>query len=105
MAVLRLRDGRLLQFCVYGAASFSSPSMPCTATILYFHGWPSSQHEACLLEAPAAAAGLRVISCSRPGVGLSTLDPGERAPEVPAGPIVAGFFNSHVCCMARPDQT
>jgi len=43
--------------------------------LIYCHGFPGSGREACLLDAPARAAGARVIAPHRPGYGNSDFTP------------------------------
>lgn len=65
-----LPDQRQIAYAVYGAQNASSP------TVLYFHGTPSSHHEAFLLSRAARRHGIRVVAPSRPGSGGSTFHPG-----------------------------
>ena len=80
----RLADGRLLGYAEYGD--------PDGAPLFYFHGWPSSRVEAVLYDEPARAAGVRVISIDRPGIGLSTYKRGYRLRDWP--PDVAALARS-----------
>lgn len=63
-----LSDGRLLGYAEYGD--------PAGQPVFHFHGWPSSRLEGRLLHEAAAAAGARLISVDRPGLGLSDPRPG-----------------------------
>lgn len=74
--MLQLSDGRMLGFAEYG-----HPSGP---ALFYFHGHPGSRHEARFLAATAANAGVRLIAPDRPGLGLSTYQPGRRLLDWPA---------------------
>ncbi len=72
---LVLPGGRQLHYAVYGTAD----GLP----ILYFHGTPSSRLEPGLLnfygvdiEGYLAKKNLRLIAVDRPGMGLSTFNPG-----------------------------
>ncbi len=67
---LRLADGRTLGYADYGG--------PDGRALLYFHGHPGSRREAGFLAAEAARAGLRLIGVDRPGMGLSSYQPGRR---------------------------
>jgi pimeloyl-ACP methyl ester carboxylesterase len=64
---LRLEDGRLLGYAVYGD--------PAGRPVFYFHGFPGSRLEARLADQIAARLGVRVIAVDRPGFGLSDFKP------------------------------
>lgn len=64
-----LSDGRTLGYASYGSTSPNAP------TILYFPGTGSCRHEALIWATEADAAGARLLSLDRPGVGLSSPDP------------------------------
>jgi pimeloyl-ACP methyl ester carboxylesterase len=64
---LRLEDGRLLGYAVYGD--------PEGWPIFYFHGFPGSRLEAQLADRVAARMGIRLIAVDRPGFGLSDFKP------------------------------
>lgn len=64
---LRLRDGRILGYALWGDAA-GSP-------LLYFG---SSRLEAAVLAEPARRAGVRLIGVDRPGMGRSSFHPGRR---------------------------
>jgi pimeloyl-ACP methyl ester carboxylesterase len=66
--VIRLRDGRILGYAEYGDPS-GSPAF-------IFHGFPGSRLEAALAHEAAIRAHVRVICPDRPGMGLSTFQPG-----------------------------
>jgi pimeloyl-ACP methyl ester carboxylesterase len=66
-ATVRLGDGRLLGYAVYGD--------PRGRPLFYFHGFPGSRFEAALAHTAAARLGIRLIAPDRPGFGLSTLKP------------------------------
>lgn len=68
---LRLRDGRLLCYRVYGRAT--------GRPVYFFHGFPGSRVQAALVHDQALAAGVALVAFDRPGFGLS--DAG-RAPTV-----------------------
>lgn len=63
MAELRLADGRRLFHVEYGD--------PAGRPALYCHGFPTSHHEARLVDAEARRQGLRVVAPDRPGYGAS----------------------------------
>lgn len=65
---MKLADGRVL-----GYAEFGHPS---GIPVLFFHGFPGSRLEGASLDAPARAAGVRLIAPDRPGFGLSDPKPG-----------------------------
>jgi pimeloyl-ACP methyl ester carboxylesterase len=65
---LRLRDGRRLAYCRYGALD--------GAPAFFFHGWPGSRLDFAPNHPAAAAAGLQVIAVDRPGIGGSDPQPG-----------------------------
>jgi pimeloyl-ACP methyl ester carboxylesterase len=64
---LRLRDGRLLGYAIYGD--------PAGRPVFYFHGFPGSRLEAQLADRVAARMGIRLIALDRPGFGLSDFKP------------------------------
>ncbi|KAL0939169.1 alpha beta hydrolase fold protein [Colletotrichum truncatum] len=66
--VLTLPDGRKLGYSQYGL----STGKP----IFYCHGLPGSRVEAGHLHEAALEAGARIIATDRPGMGLSTFQPG-----------------------------
>lgn len=67
---MSLPDGRSLSYAIYGAAQ-GKP-------LFYCHGYPGSRLEATGLAVFAAQAGLRLIAIDRPGMGLSSFQPGRR---------------------------
>jgi len=72
---LRLEDGRLLGYAVYGD--------PEGQPVFYFHGFPGSRLEARLADRVAARLGVRLIALDRPGFGLSDFKPGRTIFEWP----------------------
>ncbi len=74
---LRLEDGRLLGYAVYGD--------PEGWPIFYFHGFPGSRLEAQLADRVAARMGIRLIALDRPGFGLSDFKPRRTIFEWPEG--------------------
>jgi pimeloyl-ACP methyl ester carboxylesterase len=64
---LRLEDGRLLGYAVYGD--------PEGRPVFYFHGFPGSRLEARLADRVATRLGVRLIALDRPGFGLSDFKP------------------------------
>jgi pimeloyl-ACP methyl ester carboxylesterase len=64
---LRLKDGRLLEYAVYGAGG----GLPA----VFFHGFIGSHHQAAFAHEAARRHGVRLIAPSRPGVGRSTPAP------------------------------
>jgi pimeloyl-ACP methyl ester carboxylesterase len=73
---LRLPDGRRIACSEYGA--------PAGHPVIYCHGFPSSRHEALLLQENALAEGARVIAIDRPGYGESDYQPGRAILDWPA---------------------
>ncbi len=73
---LTLPDGRLLAFEEYGD--------PSGFPVLSFHGGFSSRLDAAPAHEAAVAAGVRLVSPDRPGMGLSTYQPGRRLIDWPA---------------------
>ncbi|MFO1253305.1 MAG: alpha/beta hydrolase [Inhella sp.] len=61
---LRLRDGRLLGYQIYGA--------PQGRPLYFFHGFPGSHEQAALVHEPAAQAGIALVAFDRPGFGDSS---------------------------------
>ena len=72
---LRLRDGRDLAYCEFGAAD-GHP-------VFYAHGSPGSRLEGAMYDEKAAEYGFRLIATDRPGFGRSTLKPGRRLLDYP----------------------
>jgi pimeloyl-ACP methyl ester carboxylesterase len=66
---LRLPDGRLLAYRVYGA--------PAGRPVYFFHGFPGSRIQAALVHDQALAADIALVAFDRPGFGLS--DPARAA--------------------------
>jgi pimeloyl-ACP methyl ester carboxylesterase len=75
-ASVRLPDGRVLAYEEYGIAS-GYPVLSC-------HGGLSSRLDAAPAHEAAVAAGVRLISPDRPGMGLSTYQPGRRLVDWPS---------------------
>lgn len=72
---LRLRDGRALGYAEYGSAD----GVP----VFVFHGSPGTRLQVRAAHAPALARGIRVIAPDRPGLGLSTRQPGRQIADWP----------------------
>jgi pimeloyl-ACP methyl ester carboxylesterase len=71
-----LSDGRLLGWAEWGD--------PRGQVVLYFHGTPSSRLDpVCFPDAPRAA-GIRLLSVDRPGIGLSTFKPDRKIADWPS---------------------
>jgi pimeloyl-ACP methyl ester carboxylesterase len=62
--VIRLCDGRLLEFARYGD--------PAGVPVVFFHGFVGSHHQASFAHEAALRHGLRLIAPNRPGVGRSS---------------------------------
>lgn len=77
--VLSLVGGGLLSFREYGD--------PGGRPLVFFHGWPGSSGQGVFMHAAALAAGYRVISVDRPGMGRSSRIPGRHFLHIP--PLVA----------------
>ena len=73
---LTLPDGRVLAYEEYG--------VPTGFPVLSFHGGLSSRLDAAPAHDAAVAKGVRLISPDRPGMGLSTYQPGRRLVDWPA---------------------
>jgi pimeloyl-ACP methyl ester carboxylesterase len=71
-----LPDGRVLAFEEYGD--------PAGFPVLSFHGGLSSRLDAAPAHEAAGAMGVRLLSPDRPGMGLSTFQPGRRLTDWPA---------------------
>jgi pimeloyl-ACP methyl ester carboxylesterase len=71
-----LRDGRVLAYEDYG--------VPTGFPVLSFHGGLSSRLDAAPAHEAAVAAGIRLVSPDRPGMGLSSYQPGRRLRDWPA---------------------
>jgi pimeloyl-ACP methyl ester carboxylesterase len=74
--LLGLPDGRALAYEEYGD--------PSGFPVLSFHGGLSSRLDAAPAHAAAVAAGVRLVSPDRPGMGLSTYQPGRTLLDWPA---------------------
>src|SRR4051812_39008867 len=46
--------------------------------IFFFHGWPASRLQGSGFDVEARTLGARIISPDRPGIGLSSYQPGRR---------------------------
>lgn len=79
-ARLRLRDGRLLGYRIYGD--------PAGRPLYFCHGLPGSRLQAALVDDQAHAAGAALVAFDRPGFGLS--DPAD-APRVDS--VVSDLFD------------
>ncbi|MCA9237958.1 MAG: alpha/beta hydrolase [Planctomycetales bacterium] len=87
---VRLQDGRQLCYSEYGD--------PRGQLVLFFHGTPGSQRDAAVVHEELRAAHIRLITPSRPGMGLSTFDPGRRILDWPAD------VSQLVAAVGEPDQ-
>ena len=65
---MTLHDGRRLGYAEYGD--------PHGFPVLYFHGLPSCRMEPAVLHAEASHVGCRLVAIDRPGIGLSSCQPG-----------------------------
>lgn len=65
---LQLHDGRTFGYAEYGLAEGKA--------LFYFHGYPGARVEAEPFAEYAAREGIRLISVDRPGMGLSSFQPG-----------------------------
>lgn len=65
-----LADGRKMGFAYFGAES--------GPTVFYLHEFPGSRLSGIYLDGPAKMQGARIISVERPGVGISSPQPGRR---------------------------
>jgi pimeloyl-ACP methyl ester carboxylesterase len=63
-----------------GKAEFGSPG---GEPVFYFHGWPGARLEAALGHQAAIDSNLRLIALERPGIGLSSPQPGLRLVDWP----------------------
>ncbi len=73
---LHLPDGRTLAYAIYGREG-GKP-------LFYFHGHPGARVEAAGLAGPIGEAGVQLIAIDRPGMGLSSFQPGRRLLDWPA---------------------
>ncbi len=73
---VNLPDGRVLAYEEYGD--------PAGFPVLSFHGGLSSRLDAAPAHEAAEAKGVRLVSPDRPGMGLSTYQPGRRLTDWPA---------------------
>jgi pimeloyl-ACP methyl ester carboxylesterase len=65
---LRLPDGRVLGYAEYGD--------PAGRPLVFLHGFPGSRLAGAVLDEEARLSGVRVVSPERPGLGLSSPQPG-----------------------------
>jgi pimeloyl-ACP methyl ester carboxylesterase len=65
---IQLSDGRCLGYAEFGARG--------GAPVIYFHGWPGARVEGRLGDHAARLSGVRLIAIDRPGMGVSTFQPG-----------------------------
>lgn len=79
--IFTLPDGRALGYAEWGD--------PEGAPVLYFHGTPASRLDPQCFPDAAAGAGVRLFSLDRPGMGLSSFQPGRTIADWPAD--VAAF--------------
>ena len=75
-ATVTLPDGRDLAYEEYGD--------PAGFPVLSFHGGLSSRLDAAPADAAARDGGVRLVAPDRPGMGLSTFQPGRRLVDWPA---------------------
>src|SRR5262245_1351194 len=73
---LTLVDGRTI-----GWAEFGDPA---GFPVFYFHGWPGSRFQGERFDDAGWVVGARVIAPDRPGIGLSSAQPGRRLLNWPA---------------------
>lgn len=73
---LRLPDGRGLSYACFGR--------PGGIPVLHFHGGLSSRWEGAVYHEHALAAGLRLVSIDRPGIGGSSMEPARTVSSWPA---------------------
>jgi pimeloyl-ACP methyl ester carboxylesterase len=73
---VQLPDGRVLAYEEYG--------VPSGFPVLSFHGGLSSRLDAAPAHEAAVATGVRLVAPDRPGMGLSTFQPGRRLLDWPA---------------------
>jgi pimeloyl-ACP methyl ester carboxylesterase len=74
MTLLELADGRRLDVDISGPDG--------AVPLLFHHGTPGSKHASRGLQRAATAAGLRLVTWSRPGYGDSTRRPGRTVADV-----------------------
>ncbi|TVY78165.1 hypothetical protein LSUE1_G004191 [Lachnellula suecica] len=74
-----LPNGRTLGYAIYGP--LPSPSVP---AIFYFHGIPGSRKEALLCTTLCASFSVTIIAIDRPGMGISTPQPGRKILDWPS---------------------
>ena len=74
-ATATLSDGRKLGYVAYGE--------PTGAPVFHFHGALTSRWEGFWIRDAARAAGVRLITVDRPGVGASSFAPGRRITDWP----------------------
>ncbi len=67
---IHLRDGRALGYAEFGD--------PAGKPVFFFHGFPGSRLQRYPDDAIAIASGARIITIDRPGLGLSSFQPGRK---------------------------
>ncbi len=81
---IRLPSGAHVEYGEYGD--------PNGTPLLYFHGWPSSHHQAFSIDAEAADRKIRVVAPNRPGIGRSSPQPGRTLADWP--PLIREFADA-----------
>jgi len=93
---IRLADARTLSYAEYGS--------PSGDPVLFLHGFPASQKEAALWHDAARRHSVRIIAPDRPGIGLSSYQPGRRFLDWPADVVQLtqhlGIASCHVLATA-----
>ncbi|KAG9767349.1 hypothetical protein KCU88_g7468, partial [Aureobasidium melanogenum] len=79
-----LPDSRVLAYIDYGIESACDGQPGSWPSLFYFHGFPGSRLEGALLVSAAKRYHVRLISMDRPGMGLSTLQPGRNLLDWPS---------------------
>ena len=74
-----------------GHLAYQEEGDPAGAPVLFCHGWPASRLQGASFSIEAREMGLRILSPDRPGIGLSTPQPGRRLLDWP--PLVAEMMD------------
>lgn len=74
-----------------GRLAYEEEGDPAGAPVLFCHGWPASRLQGAGFGEEARELGLRILAPDRPGIGLSTPQPGRRLLDWP--PLVAEMMD------------
>jgi pimeloyl-ACP methyl ester carboxylesterase len=79
-----MRATHLIPLLSGGTLAVDEDGDPHGTPVFFFHGWPASRLQGAGLGPAARRLGVRLLSPDRPGIGLSTHQPGRRLLDWPA---------------------